>query len=62
MPKPKYKPGDKVKYVGGMIRYNAKSGAVTSVIEDDDRYYYLTTFTTSSQGSCSECEIKKIKD
>ena len=62
MQKPKYKIGDKIKYVGGMIRYNAKSGSVTNVIEDDDRYYYNTTFTIASHGSCAECEIKKIKE
>lgn len=58
MTQPKYKPGDKVNYVGGMMRYNAKSGEIVSIIQDSGKYYYNTTFTVQSAGSCAECELK----
>lgn len=58
MSKPKFKPGDKVDYVGGMLRYNAKSGNITDIIKDDNKYYYHITFTVPVAGSCAECELK----
>jgi hypothetical protein len=69
MLKPKYKLGDKVKYVGGMMRYNAKSGVVISVhselsgeLQQKQCHYYRTSFTVDSHGSCSESEIKINKE